>query len=170
MTLVLFGFKGCGKTHYGKLIATQLHLPFIDTDHLIEQLYPPLSCRQIVLEKGASFFRQLEKKAIQSLKNIENAIIAVGGGAVLDPDNVSHLKHLGKLLYLKIDKETLKKRMLSAPLPSFIDPENPEESFENMYYDRKKKYEAIDARVIDLQGKMEQDIVEAIIKEKNHGK
>ena len=167
MNLILFGFKGCGKTYYGKRVAAKLHLPFIDTDDLIEQLYfkryhSPLSCRQIALEKGGVFFRKLEKEVIHSL-SIEKAIIALGGGAVLDEDNVSYLKKLGKLVYLKIDKETLKKRMLSNELPSFLDPNDPEESFENMYHDRKKKYEDIGAAVIDLREKTEQAIIEALI-------
>lgn len=166
--MILFGFKGCGKTHFGKLVAKRLHIPFIDTDALIEQIYfkrfhTPLSCRQIALEKGDPFFRQLEKEIILSLKHGQN-IIAVGGGAVLNPENAAHLKLLGKMVYLKADKEMIKKRMLSGILPSFIDPEDPDESFENMYQDRKEKYAAIEAKTIDLQSKTEKDVVEELIK------
>lgn len=163
----MFGFKGSGKTHFGKLVSARLHLPFLDTDDLIEEAYfkrfrAPLSCRQIGLEKGNTYFRELEKECIHSLGNIKNSIISLGGGSVLDPDNVTFLKEHGKLLYLKIDKETLKKRMFAHELPFFIDPNDPEESFENMYYDRKKKYEDIGAKTVDLQNKSEEDIIEEI--------
>ncbi|HSX04041.1 MAG TPA: shikimate kinase [Rhabdochlamydiaceae bacterium] len=168
MNLILFGFKGCGKTHFGKLVADRLHLPFLDIDHLIEQAYfkqfhLPFSCRQIALEKGNGYFRALEKESVHSLGNIKNYIIALGGGTVLDENNVTFLKQLGKLLYLKIDKETLKKRILSHELPSYLDPDDPEESFENMYHDRKEKYEAIGAKAIDLQNKSDEEVIEEII-------
>ncbi|HSX12527.1 MAG TPA: shikimate kinase [Rhabdochlamydiaceae bacterium] len=167
--LILFGFKGCGKSHIGSLLAKRLHLPFVDLDHLIEQSYfkqfhAPLSCRQIVLEKGAVFFRQLEKECVRSLKQCTHYVIALGGGTVLDPENVAFLKPLGTLFYLQLDKETLKKRMFAHELPAYIDPDDPEESFENMYYDRKEKYETIGAKTIFVQNRKPEEIIEEIAK------
>jgi len=39
MNLILFGFKKCGKTYYGKRIAKELGLPFLDTDQRLEEIY-----------------------------------------------------------------------------------------------------------------------------------
>jgi shikimate kinase len=166
--LILFGFKGCGKTYFGKRVATFLCIPFIDTDQLIEEAYfsqfnIPLSCTQIGLEKGNTYFRQLEKECIHSLGNVKNSLLSLGGGSILDPENVLFLRKLGMLLYLKMDKEVLKKR-IAHELPFFIDPNDPEKSFENMYHDRKKKYEDIGAKTIDLQNKTDQQILEEISK------
>lgn len=167
--LILFGFKGCGKSHFGKLLSKRLKLPFIDTDTLIEKFYfdkfhTPLSCKQIAQEKGAAFFRLLEKEAVKELKNITHCIIAVGGGLVLDSDNLALIEPLGTLVYLEIDKAVLKERLFSGEFPSYLDPEEPEESFENMYHERKAKYEAIGAKTLSLHNKEQEEVLELLVK------
>jgi shikimate kinase len=172
MTLILFGFKSCGKTTYGKLLAKQLNLPFIDADDLICLLggREGTCCRDIAQKKGEVFFRTLEREAIASLRPENQAIIAVGGGAVLDPQNLSHLKHLGKLVYLQASKELLKERLLKNELPSYLDPAAPLASFEKMYNERLPLYESIDAARIILEGKSEEEVVlELSLLEKNNG-
>lgn len=168
MNIILFGFKRCGKTHFGKLLAKKLNRPFIDTDHLIEEAYGE-KCRQIALKIGDKAFRELEKQAVASLSTEQGAIISVGGGAILDPDNAKKLAELGTLIYLQIDKETLKKRLLSGDLPSYLDPEDRMSSFEAMYQERKAIYEHIPALRIDMAGKSEQDILNLIIEGLNSG-
>jgi shikimate kinase len=155
MNFIFFGFKSCGKTHMARYLASQLRRVHFDTDHLIEQHYAEeykesLSCRSISLKIGEAGFRALEKKIIYSLKTIPEiqnnaAILSVGGGAVLDPENRSQLSTLGQLIYLQISKEALKQRLLGNPegLPSFLDPQDPEGSFERMYRERKAIYESI---------------------------
>src|SRR5690348_12190587 len=97
MNLLLFGFKASGKTHFGKLLAHEMHRPFIDTDDLIVALYKKKTdkqrnIRQIYQELGEMPFRALEKEALQHLKDVTRSIIALGGGAVLDPKNVEFLQ------------------------------------------------------------------------------
>jgi shikimate kinase len=162
MNIILFGFKRCGKTHFGKLLAKKLKRPFVDTDHLIEEAHGE-KCRQIALKIGDSAFRDLEKQAVASLEMQKESVISVGGGAILDPDNAKKLAKLGTLVYLQLDKETLKKRLLSGELPSYLDPKDPESSFEAMYQERKAIYEQIPALKIDIAGKNEQEIIDLII-------
>lgn len=164
MNLILFGFKSCGKTTLGKKCAHLLDSPFIDTDSLLERLYfkktgRQLSFREIFKTVGADAFRALESDVLQQLKDTQNAVIAVGGGLVLDPHNVSILAKLGKLVYLKVSKKTLKKRILNAELPAFLDPIDPEESFEQMYRERRVRYEEINALSIDLENQTQDQVV-----------
>jgi len=173
MKLILFGFKRCGKTHYGKLLAKELGWTFIDTDDRIEGLYEKLfyetlSCRQIALKEGEAAFRALEKEAVHSIEEEGDAIISLGGGAILDPDNYQWLIKLGTLVYLQIDKETLQKRILSSELPSYLNPDNPQDSFEKMYAERKPLYEKIEAVTINTSGKNESQILEEL-KKISHG-
>lgn len=135
-------------------------MPYIDTDELIEKK-TGLTRREINQKFGTSYFRKLEKETILNL-HPQNSIIALGGGSVLDPDNVEHLKQIGRLIYLKAPKEMLKKRILTPPYPSFIDPDHPEESFEKMYNTRKPQYEKIDAIKVDLQEKSTPEILEEL--------
>jgi len=152
---ILFGFKAAGKTYFGK----QLNLPFIDTDILIEQIEKK-SIREIVQQKGEIFFRYLEKKVIREL-HVANHVFSVGGGAVLDPENLAHLQALGKMLYLKCPKEVLKERMLKST-PTFLDLKNLEYSFEKHYSTRISKYEKIPSILINLKDKTDTEILEEL--------
>lgn len=152
----MFGFKGAGKTYFGK----KLKAPFLDTDEIIEQKLG-LTPREIVQKNGELFFRKIEKEVIFSLKALET-VIAVGGGAVLDPENLDFLSDLGTLIYLKWPKAVIKDRMLTPPLPSFLDASNPQQDFERVYAHRKPLYERIADITIDAEGKEEDQILEEL--------
>lgn len=151
MSIILFGFKGCGKTYYGKRLSLLLNLPFIDTDDLIIRLYGELlSVREIHATLGEEAFRSLETKAIHQLQGSLNAVIALGGGAVLDPTNIDHLQKIGHLVYLKASFQTIKQRILNSEIPSFVDPKRPFESLKEIYEKRILVYEKIPAQWIDV--------------------
>ena len=167
MNLILFGFKASGKTHFGKLFSLQMHRPFIDTDHLIIELYKKdadkeRTVRQIHQELGEEKFRALEKRALHLLKTIQNAIIALGGGAVLDPENVEFLQTVGALVFLKTSAETLKKRIFKEELPSFLNPKDRESSFYQMIQEREPIYRSIPARTIDTDALDEPGVLAAL--------
>lgn len=152
MNIVLFGFKGCGKTLFGSMVAEQLNRTFIDVDRVIEDLYysplqgrpQELSCAEIYRKHGEEFFRALERDAVRKTRLVRHAIIATGGGAVIDYYNYTELKRHGLLVYLKASKETLKQRVLSLnPVPAFINPEDPERSFEALYEQRTPVYDSV---------------------------
>jgi shikimate kinase len=164
VNLILFGFKSCGKTTLGKMIAARMNRPFFDTDHMLEQLHYELTgdqmhFSQIYKKIGEDAFRALESTVIEQLKSVKNAVIALGGGLILNSKNATLLEELGQLVYLKISKETLKKRILNKELPSFLDSANPEKSFEQFYNGRQTKYEAIPAISIDLETKTQDQAV-----------
>ena len=154
MNLILFGFKGCGKTHFGKLLAKTMQRPFIDTDDLINALFAKqtgkhLSNQAIYKQIGAAQFRALETEALASLKGCENTIIALGGGAVLDPNNVELLQNIGSLVYLSTNPTTLRTRMSKENPPAFLDENDLEASFLATVQERLPIYESIPAARID---------------------
>lgn len=179
MNIILFGFKKCGKTYYGLKAAQKLHMHFIDSDLLLEQHYHKvykknLPYREIAKNHGFPFFKNLEKHVVSSLMQQKNSIISLGGGVVLDPENVSRLEQLGPMIYIKASKETLEQKLLSSETPGYINPESPITSFDSMYEERLPIYEGIKAHVIDIEGLSEKEILEKIClyvedaKEKNH--
>jgi shikimate kinase len=164
VNLILFGFKSCGKTTLGKMIAIRMDRQFLDTDDMVEQLYFKMAGEQIDFRKifkkiGVEAFHALESDVVQQLKSTRNAIIALGGGLILNPQNAAFLAKLGQLVYLKVSKETLKRRILGKELPSFLDPSDPEGSFEKFYTERRIKYETIPALSIDLETKTQDQVV-----------
>lgn len=168
MNIVLFGFKNAGKTYFGTLLAKKLNLHFIDTDRLIEDEYVKesgyrLSCRQIHLEIGNGLFRLLERKVISRLTLVKDSVIALGGGAILDQQTFKGLKPLGVLVYLRASKEVISNRFFDHQLPSFIDPLNPKESFDNMYNERNPMYENRACYALDLENKTDDQVLEELV-------
>jgi shikimate kinase len=82
--IVLIGFMGAGKTTVGHLLAERLGLPFMDTDLVIEQR-TRRSVRDIFGTDGETAFRELEHTVTAELLAGPDAVLALGGGAVLHP-------------------------------------------------------------------------------------
>jgi shikimate kinase len=82
---------------------------FVDTDDLIESKEGQIS--DIVKSRGWDYFRAMEKRIIEEISKEEDLVIALGGGAVLDPENIVNLKRNGFIIWLKADREVLQKRM-----------------------------------------------------------
>lgn len=168
MNLILFGFKSSGKTHFGKLLAKELKRTFIDTDDLITTLYEKenhkkKNVRQIYTELKEEKFRALETRAIHTLKGTQDAIIAVGGGAMERPENVRFLEALGALCFLKAHPKTLTKRILKEDLPPFLDPKDPEGSLVRLIQERTQIFNSIPARQVDTDALDEPGVIAALL-------
>jgi len=81
---VLIGPPGAGKSTVGPLLAAQLGVGFTDTDAEVEAAAgKPVS--DIFVEDGEPAFRELERAAVGRALEDASGVVAVGGGAVLDP-------------------------------------------------------------------------------------
>ncbi len=110
MNIVLIGYRGAGKTSVGSRLAARLGMKFVDTDHLIEER-KGTSISDIVRRYGWDHFRVLEKDTIKEIIDEDHTVIAAGGGAVLDEENVKTLRRNGLMIWLKADQQVLLKRM-----------------------------------------------------------
>ena len=97
--IVLVGMPGCGKSSVGKHLAKQLTYRFIDTDQEIVK-QDGRQIPDIFAMDGESIFRQIESKVIHQVSATQSAVIATGGGAILNPQNVALLKENGRLYFL----------------------------------------------------------------------
>jgi shikimate kinase len=86
---------------------------FVDTDDLIESKEGQIS--DIVKSHGWNYFRAIEKKMIEGISKEDNLVIALGGGAVLDSENIANVERNGLIIWLKADREVLRKRMNQDP-------------------------------------------------------
>jgi len=98
-SIVLIGFMGTGKTAVGRRLAERLDREFIDLDAIIER-QEGIPIEKIFRRHGETYFRSLEKKAVAELSESRDMVVAAGGGAVLDRENVRNLQKLGKLVHL----------------------------------------------------------------------
>jgi shikimate kinase len=106
---ILVGMMGAGKSTIGSLLAERTGREFVDTDKLIEmRLGRPIA--QFFQHYGEDAFRDHETSIIRSL-TAESIVVATGGGAILREENVSHLRSIGKLIYLRSEPSELIRRL-----------------------------------------------------------
>ena len=107
----LIGPMGAGKTTVGRLLAKELGLRFLDSDHEIEKS-ANAGISWIFDVEGESGFRRRESRMIAALTENQDVLLATGGGAVLDPGNRTFLKDRGIVVYLYVPLEQQLSRTL----------------------------------------------------------
>ncbi len=111
MNIFLIGYRCTGKTSVGRSLAKSLGRPFLDADsELVKE--QDLNISEIVRKHGWDAFRKIESDVIKRVCDLDDHVVAAGGGAVLNDKNVKHMKRSGKLVWLKATPETIKKRIL----------------------------------------------------------
>ncbi len=107
----LVGFMGCGKSKFGRRLAIQAEMDFLDTDSEITRR-AGMSISEIFARKGEAEFREMEAKILSELPRIErDTIVALGGGAVCREGVMDMLNAAGQAIYLKCSPEKLVARM-----------------------------------------------------------
>ena len=124
MTIALIGLPGSGKSTVGRQLARRLQLPFLDSDHVIEER---IGCaiRDYFEREGEASFRDVEESVIDELTLQASGVLSTGGGAVLRPANRLHLHERGHVVYLRSSPEELFRRLrhdTSRPLLQVADP------------------------------------------------
>jgi shikimate kinase len=82
--VVLVGPPGAGKSTVGELLARVYGVAFRDTDADVEAT-AGRSVADVFLEDGEETFRALERAAVVAALAEHDGVLALGGGAVLDP-------------------------------------------------------------------------------------
>lgn len=100
--IVLVGMPSSGKSTIGKMLAKELNKQYVDTDEQIE-IKTGLKIPQIFAKYGEKEFRKIEKEVVKDVSALRGAIIATGGGVVLDEENVARLKSNGTIVFLDRD-------------------------------------------------------------------
>jgi len=104
-SVILTGFMGTGKTTIGRLLAERLHVRFIDTDARIEEL-EGRSVAAVFAEEGEPYFRAVERRVIAEAVQTD-AVVATGGGAIVDPVNYRCMHAAGPIVCLTADPDVI---------------------------------------------------------------
>jgi shikimate kinase len=171
MNIILIGYRGSGKSTVGQRLASRMKRRFVDTDDLIESKEGQIS--DIVKSHGWGYFRAMEKKVIEEISKEDNLVIALGGGAVLDTDNIVNLEKNGLIIWLMADPEMLRKRMNQDPRtlasrPTLTGKGAVEEldemiAYRNPFYDKAAKIQ-FDTSALDVEAVVENILT--VLKEK----
>ena len=166
--LVLVGFMGAGKTTVGKLLADRLQRPFVDLDDCICR-HERRAIADIFRDYGEPYFRRVEGECLRALveeaaaavsSGLATPVIAVGGGAFVQPGNAALLREHGYLcVFLDAGVEELRRRCASGG------PERPlardQNLFRQLYEARRGGYMTAERRV-DTSGKTPEQVVEEV--------
>lgn len=110
--LVITGFSGTGKSLVAKEVAQRLNLNFLDTDdEIVAEIGKPIA--EIFREDGEGKFRELERDMIRKACRQRRMVIAIGGGAIVDPQNYESLAKSGLIVCLEAKPETIYQRLFA---------------------------------------------------------
>lgn len=137
--LVLVGLMGAGKSAIGKLVASELGIPFIDSDHEIERV-SRMTIPELFEKYGEPEFRKLENRVIKRLLRTGPRVLSTGGGAFMNGDTRASIKMSGLSLWLDADLETLWERVIKRDNRPLLKTENPKQTLENLMIARYPTY------------------------------
>lgn len=107
----LIGYMGSGKSTLGRLVSRATGIDFIDLDHYIENRYHS-SIRELFEHHGEEGFRELERRMLHEVGEMENVLVACGGGTPCFFDNIDYINKAGKAVWLETPLPILHSRLL----------------------------------------------------------
>jgi len=134
---------GSGKSTYGKLLAKEQKLSFIDLDDFIELKYSK-TITELFDELGESEFRKMERESLYEISVTENCVIATGGGTPCFFDNMEYMNSMGDTIYLRTSVRELRDRLKMSrtkrPLLSHKTDDELESNIAEMLEKREQSY------------------------------
>lgn len=112
MIVTLIGYRGCGKSSVGPLLAARLGCDCVDSDDQVE-VAAGKSIAEIFQQDGEAAFRQIETDVLNQLLLRSNLVVAAGGGAILAEINRQRMRSAGPVVWLKASVATLAARITS---------------------------------------------------------
>jgi len=106
----LTGYRGCGKSTVRHELARRLGMPSVDLDDEIER-DSGLRIADIFRQSGEPGFRELESVELERVAALPPHVIALGGGAILRPENRRRISRTGWCVWLDADEQTLADRI-----------------------------------------------------------
>jgi shikimate kinase len=153
--IAIIGPMGAGKTSIGRKLAKRLGLPFTDTDARVVAQHGPIA--DLFAERGEEGFRNLERAAVAEAL-AAGGVVALGGGAVLDPATRDDLAGATVVL-LTVSEEAVAERLASGRRPLLTDGL---ESWRRIAADRRPLYDGLADVVIDTSRRPVSGIVEEL--------
>ncbi|MFK7794129.1 MAG: shikimate kinase AroK [Gammaproteobacteria bacterium] len=162
INVILIGPMGAGKSSVGKRLAKKLSRKFYDCDKVLEER-TGVAITTIFELEGEQGFRQRETKILLELVNVENAVIATGGGAVLLPENIMLLSQNSIVVYLKASVNSQIKRTRHDKKRPLLQTEDRHATLQKLANTRNPIYNKIADIIIDTDTQSISSSIEQII-------
>lgn len=175
--VVLIGFKSSGKSTYGAMLAKAVDGRFADLDRLLEQAHASggeamLPAHRIFRDFGSAYFAGLEERALVAyVRRAANeaagarrlGVLATTGATPLSAVNLALLRRLGPVVLIDTPREVIRQRWFAGRLPAFVDPGDPQASFDRLYAERAPLYSAAADEVVATANRRDEDVLADIL-------
>ena len=161
--IYFIGLMGAGKTTIGKQLAKQLNKQFYDTDHEIEKR-TGVKIPVIFELEGESGFRRRELSAIEELTQLNDVILATGGGAIMNENSRKLLQDNGLVIYLRANVNELCNRTRNDKHRPLLQNVDVREKLKELYEIRNPLYEKTAHHIVDTGNQPVQHIIHKIEK------
>lgn len=167
--LVLVGMMGVGKTSAGHRLALRLGRPFIDIDRVIEERAGK-TVPEIFAGEGEPAFRALEADAVRETLDSDTwAVVAFGGGAVLDAATRDRARRAALVVWLQAPPRELARRVSASTTRSgrrarpLLTGGPPEATLEALAAEREAAYREVAHVLVDTTGRSPSQVATAVL-------
>ncbi|WP_036569781.1 shikimate kinase [Nocardioides sp. URHA0032] len=158
--IVLIGPMGAGKTTVGGLVAARLGSSVRDTDHDVAAT-TGRTIADIFVDDGEETFRALEREAVAAALAEHDGVLALGGGAVMDP-GTRELLAGHDVVFLRVGLADAVKRVgLGTSRPMLLG--NVRSRIKTLLDERTPVYESVATLVVDTDGRSPEDVAGEIV-------
>ena len=153
---------GAGKTTMGRQLSKKLNMEFIDSDRVIEER-TGVDIPLIFEKEGEEGFSKREESIIDELTQLDNIILATGGGAILMDSNRKHLKERGTVIYLHSDIDHLVERTRHDKNRPLLQTEDPAAKLRELMEIREPLYKETADLIINTGEKSIHTVIKVIL-------
>lgn len=165
--IVLVGLMGVGKTAVGKRLARVLKAKFIDSDHEIERV-SGMSVAEIFEKYGEDYFRERERAVITRLIEGDYGVIAVGGGAFVDPETQAQILDKAIAVWLQAPLSVLVERTSRKDTRPLLRNGDPAKILADLLEKRTPAYSKAQVRATSGLGRLDRTILSLLSRVTRH--
>ena len=160
--IFLIGPMGAGKTTVGKRLAAKLGLTFADSDQVIQD-QAGMDIPQIFATVGEAGFREHETRVIDQLTQVDQHVLAIGGGGILREQNRQYLTERGTVIYLHCSPEQQYQRTRHSQHRPLLQTADPLARLQAIMHEREPLYRAMADHIVSVEGSTSNKAVDIIL-------
>lgn len=161
--IFLVGPMGAGKSTIGRQLAETLGLEFADTDLEIQRR-TGVDIPTIFEYEGEDGFRARERQVVDDLTQLDNQVLATGGGVIMDADNRRHLSARGLVVYLYCSPEQQYERTHRDRNRPLLQTEDPRARLEQLMNIRDPLYREVADIVVSTERRSATAVIRDILR------
>lgn len=152
---------GCGKTAVGRVVSRVSGFEFLDTDQFIEE-HVGMSIPRIFEQHGEETFRRYEREVVTLLAERKGAVIATGGGLLVDHANMDTMKQYAMVFCLWASPDSIWRRVKDQSHRPLLQTENPRQRIDELMEERKPAYGRADM-LVNTEYRSARDVAQLIL-------